>query len=94
MPHVLCQTEKPLHHELLQAEKPIGVDSTKGACRLLVQRSIALAMLLADLSASGVPVDAVSIAAAVVVDGVAKGLIPMDMVHTQLGMEVCYASLR
>jgi hypothetical protein len=57
-----------------------------------VQRSIALAMLLADLSASGVPVDAISIAAAVVVDGVDRGLIPMDVVHTQLGMEVRHPS--
>ena len=56
--------------------------------RVPVQRAIALAMLLADLAASGVPVDGVSIAAAVVADGVASGHIPMVAVHQQLGMEV------
>jgi hypothetical protein len=47
-------------------------------------------MLLADLSASGVPVDAASIAAAVVADGVAAGSISIDTIHKELGMEVRY----
>jgi hypothetical protein len=59
------------------------------ACRAPAQRAIAVAMLLADLSASGLPVDAVSIAAAVVTGGVSSGHIAMDDVHKQLGMEVC-----
>lgn len=45
-------------------------------------------MLLADLSASGVPVDTVSIAAAVVSGGVASGHIEMQVVHKELGMDV------
>jgi hypothetical protein len=45
-------------------------------------------MLLSDLSASGVPMDAESVAAAVVVDGVTSGHIPMEAVHRELGMEV------
>jgi hypothetical protein len=57
-------------------------------CRVPAQRAIALAMLLADLAASGVPVDAVSIAAAVVTDGVVTGHIPMNAVHAELGMDV------
>ena len=52
------------------------------------QRSIALAMVLADHAAAGVPVDGTTIAAAVVADGVCSGYIPMATVHSQLGMEV------
>ena len=61
--------------------------------RVPVQRAIALAMLLADLAASGVPVDGVSIAAAVVADGTASGHIPLDAVRRELGMEVRVAGV-
>jgi hypothetical protein len=56
-------------------------------CRPQAQRAVAVAMLLSDLSASGVPVDAHSVAAAVVVDGVTSGHIPIDVVHRELGMQ-------
>jgi uncharacterized membrane protein len=49
-------------------------------------------MLLSDLSASGVPVDAHSIAAAMVVDAVSLWQIPMDVLHRELGMQVSAAS--
>lgn len=48
-------------------------------------------MLLSDLSASGVPVDAHSIAAAMVIDAVSLGQIPMEVLHRELGMQVCTA---
>lgn len=63
-------------------------------CRPQAQRAVAVAMLLSDLSASGVPVDAHSVAAAVVVDGVTSGHIPMDVVHRELGMQVSVSSRR
>ena len=53
-----------------------------------MQRAIALAMLLADLAASGIPIDARSIAAAVVADGVASGHIAIELVRSQLGTQV------
>ena len=55
------------------------------------QRAVAVAMLLSDLSASGVPVDAHSIAAAMVIDAVSLGQIPMEVLHRELGMQVCTA---
>lgn len=61
-------------------------------CRAPLQRAIALAMLLADLAASGVPVDASSIAAAVVADGAMSQRIPLEAVQRQLGHEVRTAS--
>lgn len=45
-------------------------------------------MLLSDLSSSGVPVDVHSVVAAVVVDGVSSGHIPMEVVHREQGMDV------
>lgn len=49
-------------------------------------------MLLSDLSASGVPVDADSIAAAMVIDAASRGQIPMAVLHRELGMQVCILS--
>lgn len=57
-------------------------------CRPQAQRAVAVAMLLSDLSTSGVPVDLHSVVAAVVVDGVTSGHIPIEVVHREHGMGV------
>lgn len=79
------------HHNLLSVPYVpfVGRKTTVHVtCRPQAQRAVAVAMLLSDLSASGVPVDAHSIAAAMVIDAVSQGQIPTHVLHRELGMQV------
>jgi (p)ppGpp synthase/HD superfamily hydrolase len=78
----------------------VPVDSTASGARLpegptssssstpAVRRSLALAAALAELYASGLPLDAASIAAGVVADAVDAGALHIRTVKVKLGLEV------